>query len=156
MGAALAKSNPFTGAIQTEYEFNKDMANRVEKDALFNAAQRRKAGDRLMKEQGAAYAGAGVELEGTALDVMQEDLKNAEMEAMNIVYTGKVKSKQMKTQAKFQRNNAYTQLGMSLGTMALMGGVGKGGGAGAMEAEGTFAGTQGSNIPRSTPGTMIA
>lgn len=146
MGGRLAKSNPLTGGIESEYEFNREMAKRTEQDALYNASQRRREAGKLFKEQGAAYAAAGVELEGSATDVMAEDYKDAEMEAMNIVYAGKMKKKEMQTRASMQKNSGYTQLGMSLGTMALLGGVGKGGGAGAMEAEGTFAGTQGSKV----------
>jgi hypothetical protein len=122
MGAA-AKSNPLTGAIQSEYEFNKEQAKRAEADAVYNAGQRRKAAELLMKEQVANYGASGVELEGTPMTIIEQDRKNAELEAMNIIYAGKTQASIMKYQAKMNRFNGYMSLAKDGASMAISAGA---------------------------------
>lgn len=123
MGANVAKSNPITAGIQDEHELNMEMAKREEQDAIYNAGQRRRQGERLMKEQVAAYGASGIELEGSAVDLIKQDLADAEQEAMNMVYSGKLRRSAMEAQSKMQRNRAYTGLGMSAGSLAFKGGA---------------------------------
>lgn len=123
MGGRLAKSNPLTGAIQEEYELNKEMAKREEADAIYNARQRQRQGEALMKDQIASFAANGIELEGSAKDLIEKDLKDAELEAMNMVYTGKFRRASMEKQARLVRNKGYISLAKDGGELAFKGGA---------------------------------
>lgn len=129
MFKSLLKNNPLTGLIEGEHEFNREMAKRSEQDAIFQAKQRRRQGENLMHAQIAAYGASGVELSGSALDVVKQDLIDSEIEAMNIIYSGKLKRKQMEYQADLGKSKAYLGLVKDGAMLAMKGGVGGGGGA---------------------------
>lgn len=128
MGGNTTQNIPFLGAIEGEYELNMEQAKLLEQDARYNASQRRKQGDQLMGEQIAAFGASGVELEGTPMDMITEDRKEAELEAMNIIFSGKLNSSMMKRKASLAKTQAYTQLATQAGMMAFSAGAFKGGG----------------------------
>lgn len=124
MGSKAADSNiPFLSQIEGDYKMNMESAKALEADARYNADQRRKAGDRLLGEQLAATGMSGVELDGTPLDVMREDLIQAETEALNIIHSGKMQSTQMKRKAIMGRNSAYLSLVKDGASMAISAGA---------------------------------
>lgn len=129
MGGKAAKSVPFLSTIEGEYELNIEQAKLLEADARYNADQRRKQGDLLMGEQIAAFGASGVELEGTPMNMITEDRKQAEIEAMNIIFTGKQQSNMMKRKAILARTGAYMELAKNAGMMAFSAGAFKGGAA---------------------------
>lgn len=123
MGASVAESGiPFLSTIEGEYQLNTEMAKAEEADARYNADQRRKAADRLMGEQIAAFGASGVELEGTAMEIIKQDMVDAEQEAMNIIYTGKLKSYEMRRKAQLGRQGAYESMLKDGGKLAMKGG----------------------------------
>nr|BDT27300.1 hypothetical protein BHI3_07660 [Bacteriovorax sp. HI3] len=111
MGAAQAAMGPYgalsSGLIESEYEMNKAAADRVGEEAKYNARLVKDDAVKFRKEQQASYAASGIELEGTAADVIKEDEVNANIEAMNIIYAGEYKKAMMKSQAKMNRINGY-------------------------------------------------
>lgn len=117
---------PFLSSIEGEYQVNLDSAKAAEADAYYNAEQRRKAAKQLMGEQIAAVGASGVEMEGTPMALITEDQKNAEIEAMNIIYAGKVQSTQMKRQASLSKRSGYEGLAMNGLSLAMAGGAFKG------------------------------
>lgn len=121
MGSSVSRSNPFLAAIEDEHELNKDMAKRTEEDAVFNASQRRRQGDKLLNEQKSAYGASGVEISGSALEQVKNDAVDAEREALNIIYSGKLKSAEMKARSSLQKTNAYLSLGKDTGKLLLKG-----------------------------------
>lgn len=124
MGSSVAgKGIPFLSSIEDEYQLNTDMAKATEADARYNASQRRKAADQMMGEQIASFGASGVELEGTPTEIITDDRKVAEQEAMNIIYSGKLKSWEMKRRSSLQRRGAYEQIAAKGGMLAVKGGV---------------------------------
>jgi hypothetical protein len=97
----------FSGAIQNDYTFNKGVAKRQEQDAQNDARLRRIQGERLMGEQVAAIGASGVQLSGSVVDQINQDKADAEIEALNIIYSGKMNAAQTRYQAKSARNRAY-------------------------------------------------
>lgn len=130
---------PFLSQIEDEHNLNMDQAKAMEADARYNAAQRRKQGDRLMGEQIASFGASGVELEGTPMDMIKEDRANAEIEAMNIVFSGKMQANQMRRRSNLNKQNAYLGLVKDGATMALSSGFFKLGAAPVDKAGGTTA-----------------
>lgn len=128
MGSKVADSGiPFLSQIEGEYALNIESAKQLEADARYNAEQRRKQGDRLMGEQIAAFGVSGVELEGTPMDLMLDDQRTAEIEAMNIIFSGKMNANQMKRKAILNKQNAYNSLVKDGASMAISAGAFKGG-----------------------------
>lgn len=127
---------PFLSQIEDEHNLNMDQAKALEADARYNAAQRRKQGDRLMGEQIASFGASGVELEGTPMDMIKEDRANAEVEAMNIVFSGKMQAAQMKRRSNLNKQNAYLSLVKDGAMMGFSSGAFKLGGATKMDAAG--------------------
>lgn len=121
MGGIL-KSNPLTYGIQDEYELNKQMADRAEDDARYEAKIRRDQAKKLKGEQISATAASGIELEGSAQKVIDEAELDAEIEAMNIVYGGQLKKYQMRREARNKRAQAVVSLGMQAAKSAGGGG----------------------------------
>lgn len=123
MGAQLGGMHPLTALTETEYSMNKEAASRTEADAIYNAELRKESAVKLRKEQQATYAASGIELEGTAAQVIQEDEVNARIEAMNMIYAGKTKAAMMRSEARLNRAKAYTELGIKGGKMMAGGGA---------------------------------
>lgn len=146
MGSKVADSGiPFISQIEGEYQLNKESAKALEADARYNADQRRKQADILMGEQIASFGASGVELEGTPMSIIIEDQKNAEIEAMNIVYTGKSQASQMRRRASINKQNAYLSLAKDGVTMAASAGAFKGGGAASGASGGMNSASTGTN-----------
>lgn len=114
---------PFFSEIGDEYAENILTARAVEKDSQYEASQRRLMGEKLMKQQIASYGVSGVELEGTPEEQIRTDLKDAEIEAMNIIYTGKMKKAEIRRRATNARKAAYTGLAFKAGMAYLTGGA---------------------------------
>jgi hypothetical protein len=131
MGASVADSGvPFLSTIEGEYQLNKEMAKRTEADAHYNAQQRLRAADQLRGEQVAAFGMSGVELEGSPMEIIKQDQIDAELEAMNIIYSGKMESAMMRRRAALSKKGAYENLAMQGASFAVSAGAFKGGGAG--------------------------
>jgi hypothetical protein len=132
MGASVADSGvPFLSTIEGEYQLNKEMAKRSEADAHYNAQQRLRAADQLRGEQIAAYGMSGVELEGSPMEIIERDQVNAELEAMNIIYSGKMDAAMMRRRAALAKKGAYENMAMQGVGFAISAGAFKGGGGGA-------------------------
>lgn len=106
----MGASNPLTGGIESDHELNLRSAKQLEADAQYNAIQRRRVAEKLMGEQIVGFSANNVELSGSAMDIMQEDRVDAEIEAMNITYSGKYQAAEMKQRSYNQRNQAYLGL----------------------------------------------
>ncbi len=99
-----------------DHEANKQTASMIEADSQYNAIQRRKQAAQLMGEQIAAFGANNIEVSGSAEAMIKSDQIDAEIEAMNIVYTGKFQAKDLVKRSQNQKNNAY----MGLATQAAM------------------------------------
>lgn len=156
----MGSKNPLTGGIESDHELNLESAKRLEQDAQYEAVQRRRMGERLMGEQIAAVAGNNIELSGSALQAIQQDNVEAEIEAMNIVYTGKYKAAELKQRSKNQRQQAYIGLATQAASFAMGAGAFKAGGAVAAGATGASAANggkgyySGSSTGRSNSGNL--
>lgn len=115
---ALLKSSPLTYGIQDEYELNKEMADRAEDDARYQAELRRKEAKKFKGEQVAAIGASGIEMEGSAAMVVEEAEIDAEIEAMNMVYGGQLKKYQMRREARNKRAQAVVALGTQMAKSA--------------------------------------
>lgn len=131
MGGTVADSGiPFISSIEGEYRSNMEMAKATEADARFNAEQRRTEAKRLLGEQIAAFGMSGVELDGTPREIMEADQKTAELEAMNIIYSGKMQSSLMKRQAALSKYKGYESMAMTGLTLGMSSGMFKSTGSG--------------------------
>lgn len=125
----MGASNPLTGGIEEDHEINRKTAKNLISDAKYEASQRRRVADQLMGEQIAATGTNGIELSGSILDVVKQDRADAELEAMNIIYSGKRNAKELMRRSANQKRQAYTGLAMQGITMAASSGMFSGGGA---------------------------
>jgi hypothetical protein len=106
------------GLAESEHGLNKKMARRTEEDAKHQAEVRRIEAERLMKSQISQYGASGVELEGSPMEVIQQDQVDAEIEAMNMIYAGKLKKAEMIHRSRLQKNAAFLSMGKDAGLMA--------------------------------------
>lgn len=114
----MLKTSPLTYGIQDEFELNKEMADRAEDDAKYEASQRRAQAKKFKGEQIAAVGASGIEMEGSAQKVIEEAEIDAEIEAMNIMYGGQLKKYQMRREARNKRAQAVVALGTQMAKAA--------------------------------------
>lgn len=122
------------GAIQearassASSEFNAKIADNNALIAEQNAAadenkQRRSAGRQAATSR-AAIGAAGVTLEGSPLDVLEDQALEAELDALNIRYGGRLQASNFRSQAQLDRSaarSARTQGFLSAGSTLLQG-----------------------------------
>ena len=106
--AASAFSNIWAGQQgKAAAEFNAKQAeldaDLAKQQAAFEERNFRAGVDRLLGQQRAGYAKAGVQMTGSALDVAQDTTMQSEMDALLIRYNGIIKSNGYRTQAALQR-----------------------------------------------------
>ena len=88
---------------QKQYKADKKAASEMERRAQVNADLRKEKGRRLKGEQRARYGASGVKESGSVEDVLQQTEQDTEMDAMNIIYNGKMDALMKKRQAKLNR-----------------------------------------------------
>jgi hypothetical protein len=90
--------------------YNADIARQesqmIESSGALDASRQRKATARLIGTQKAAYAGAGVELTGSPLDVMINTAAEGELDAKIIEYNTKVRAVGAMSQADYDERLA--------------------------------------------------
>ena len=106
--AASAFSNIWAGQqAKDAAEFNAKQAEvdaqLARNQAAFEERNFRAGVDRLLGQQRAGYAKAGVQLTGTAALVQEDSTMQAEMDALMIRYGGVIRSNGFRTQAALQR-----------------------------------------------------
>jgi hypothetical protein len=86
-------------------------ANIAEQNAVLtrqqSAEDERRArvmGRKMLGDARTAYASSGVQMEGSALDVLQESAANAELDALTIRYKGEVAARGYENEANFRRS----------------------------------------------------
>lgn len=94
-------------AAQRAYEFNANQAEQNAAQAQLIAAQderqTRILGRKALGSMRAAYGASGVTLEGSPMDVLAESAAQAELDALNIKFSGETKATNLRNQAKILR-----------------------------------------------------
>ncbi len=92
------------------YDFNANVAENNATQAIALSAQQERQqriiGRKAVGHIEASYGASGVTQEGSALDVLAESMASAEMDALNIRYSGAVKSSNFSNEASLNRFNA--------------------------------------------------
>ncbi len=93
-----------SGKEQSKWnQYNAAVARRdaeaSQRTANYNAIQKRKEGEGLLAKQRALYAGAGVEMSGSPLEVMAGTIVENEMDALMIEWEGKERSNRYREEA---------------------------------------------------------
>ena len=114
-------------AAQAEYnaKLAKRNAKAAKENAVYEARQKRRGTARLIGKQRALYAKAGVTMEGSPLDVLQETAAQGEMDALMIERGYAQQETAYKSQAKLAKMRArnYKQQGyLAAGSTLLTGG----------------------------------
>lgn len=112
-------------------EFNAKIADNnaiiAEQNAVADENKQRRSAGRQAASSRAAIGAAGVTLEGSPLDVLEDQALEAELDALNIRYGGRLQATNYRSQAQLDRSaarNAKTQGFLSAGSTLLQG-VGK-------------------------------
>ena len=109
-------------------EFNARVADNnaviAEQNAAADERKQRRQASREMASSRARIGAAGVALEGSPLDVLEDQALEAELDALNIRYGGRLQARNYRSQAELDRSrarSARTQGFISAGTSLLNG-----------------------------------
>ena len=109
-------------------EFNAQVADNnaitAEQNAAADERQQRRTASREAASSRARIGAAGVSLEGSPLDVLEDQALEAELDALNLRYGGKLQASNYRSQAQLDRSrarSAKTQGFISAGTSLLNG-----------------------------------
>jgi len=107
-GGMSAVSELFAGdRTKKAYDYNANIAeqeaNLIRSGANLNEYRQRKQMKSVIGSQVAAYGSSGVELTGSPLDVMKEDIANAELEIAIGQFNSEVSARRKESEAKLQR-----------------------------------------------------
>lgn len=86
-------------------------ASQIRKQAAYEEQQSLVNARKIVGDMKANYGASGITQEGSPLDMMEESVKNANMDAMNIRYKGEMEARNSEFQAKlaeFQGKSART------------------------------------------------
>lgn len=87
-------------------------AKSAQEQAAIVEAQQREASKRLMATARARLGTTGVMVEGSPLQVLTESARQAEMDALNVRYTGQLNATALRSQAKlYEKQIPFTILG---------------------------------------------
>lgn len=124
------------GALDAQAKQAETEADFVKQKAKAREARSRAESEQILAAGRTQIAASGFGIEGSPLEVMLENEKQAELEALNIRFAGQAQRAVLKQQAKFlKKQKLMTTIGGSLKiaediiTQAVMAGIGGGGGA---------------------------
>jgi len=103
---AYSEGQDAAEASRYNAEISRQEATLAEASGALDASRQRKQVSRLIGTQKAGYAGAGVELTGSPLDVMINTANEGELDAQIIEYNAKVRSMGAMSQANYDEKLA--------------------------------------------------
>jgi hypothetical protein len=127
MGAAGAIYQGKAEAAAAEYNARllKLQASQIRQQAASEEKRALVGARKVIGEMRANYGASGVTMEGSPIDIMEESIKNANTDAMNIRYQGEMNARSAEYEAKMERmkgnsakNASYFSAAQSLGTGA--------------------------------------
>ena len=108
-GAALGIGSQIYGGYQAK-KASKEQARLIEEQARrerlaaeFEAQQQERNFERLLGQQRLNFAASGVKLEGSALDIIEETVKDKEQTIKNILEAGATRSARLRSEAALTR-----------------------------------------------------
>lgn len=96
-------------ASLAEDEANQTLVKAAEDERRLRIAQRKQLGDMR-----ASYGASGVQLEGSALDVVQESAASAELDALTVRHQGTARATQLRNEARMSRYQGETATSRAL------------------------------------------
>lgn len=112
--AALTAGGSILSGYETSRELNREASDTMNL-ATANAAAKRREVEQSLGQTTAAYGASGVDLSsGSALDALAQSAGQGELDAQNILYEGKVRASNLRTQAKSAKASGYLNAATSL------------------------------------------
>jgi hypothetical protein len=150
--SAVSQAQQQKSAAKYNQKVAENQAIAARQQAASNAEMQRRSSAKKIGSMQAAYAASGVSLEGSALDVLEESARNAELDRQNILYGGELRAMGSESTAALEKSRGDNA--MSSGYLSAAGSLFKGasvayGSAGAKEAP--FKGTETSNPAGTAP-----
>lgn len=115
-------------ATSAASEFNAKIADNnaiiAEQNAAADEKRQRRSASRQAAASRAAIGASGVTLEGSPLEILEDQALEAELDALNIRYGGRLNAENFRSQAQLDRSaarNARTQGFLSAGSTLLKG-----------------------------------
>lgn len=103
---AVRQGNIAAGEKRTAAQIAEQQAETVQQQTVAREEVHRSGVRRLIGDQLAVGAESGLALSGSRADILEQSLYNAELDALNIRYEGKLTASGLKTQAEFDRFSA--------------------------------------------------
>ncbi len=98
IAAAVAAASAISSAQQQKAsaKYNEKVANQqavaAQQEAAANAERQRRVAQKNIGSMQATYAASGVSLEGSPLEVLEQSARNAELDRLNILWSGETRS----------------------------------------------------------------
>jgi hypothetical protein len=90
--SAISQGNQQKAASKYNAKVAENQAIAARQQAGANAEMQRRSSEKKIGSMQAAYAASGVSMEGSALDILEESARNAEMDRQNILYGGELRA----------------------------------------------------------------
>lgn len=90
--SAISGASQQKAAAKYNAKVAENQAIAARQQASANAKMQRRSSEKKIGSMQAAYAASGVSIEGSALDVLEESARNAEMDRQNIIYGGELRA----------------------------------------------------------------
>lgn len=168
--SAISSANQQKAASKYNAKVAENQAIAARQQAGANAEMQRRSSEKKIGSMQASYAASGVSIEGSALDILEESARNAEMDRQNILYGGELRAigsegtaMLEKSQGANAQTSGYLSAAGSLfkagaSSYASSGGSGSGGSGGEGGGDGLRygAGEQGLSYDSSEPGLKMS
>ncbi len=90
--SAISSANQQKAASKYNQQVAENQAIAARQQAGANAEMQRRSSEKKIGSMQASYAASGVSIEGSALDILEESARNAEMDRQNIIYGGELRA----------------------------------------------------------------
>lgn len=151
--SAISQAQQQKAASKYNEKVAENQAIASRQQAASNAEMQRRSAAKKVGSMQAAYAASGVSVEGSALDVLEESARNAELDRQNILYGGELRAMGSESTAALEKSRASNA--MTSGYLSAAGSLFKGAsiayGKSGGVAETSFRGTETSNPAGTAP-----
>lgn len=109
IAAAVAAASAVSSAQQQKAasKYNEKVANQqavaAQQEAAANADRQRRVAQKQIGSMQATYAASGVSLEGSPLEVLEQSARNAELDRLNILWSGQTRAQGYQATANLER-----------------------------------------------------
>jgi len=121
---SIAAGNAQNAAAKSQAKYLERQAKATREKSAFDQGRLRRKADRLLGRQIAGFAKAGVGIEGSPTDVIDDSLTESNLDVAAVDYSGKVNASNLETQADLTRQRGKdAKLGGIIGALKPIAGV---------------------------------